>query len=162
MKRGYRRRASRRHRSRPTPKWLLKAEDIDQVARQRCLMVLSVLSGETPVTDAIKTAGISRGTYYQLETRALSAMLRSLGPTPSLEEVETTLTSLAARSTPLVVCLPRQSGQKEVRYAHLLSGAVTITDPLLVPEPELDRISKLEKELDDLRKQFEEFRRRFE
>jgi hypothetical protein len=43
-------------------------------------MVLSVLSGEKPVTDAIKEAGMSRGTYYQLETRALSAMLRALGP----------------------------------------------------------------------------------
>lgn len=52
-------------------------------------MVLSVLSGETPVTDAIKTAGISRGTYYQLETRALSAMLRALGPLASAEGVET-------------------------------------------------------------------------
>lgn len=52
-------------------------------------MVLSVLSGETPVTDAIKTAGISRGTYYQLETRALSAMLRALGPQASAEGLET-------------------------------------------------------------------------
>jgi hypothetical protein len=52
-------------------------------------MVLSVLSGETPVTDAIKTAGISRGRYYQLETPALSAMLRALGPLASAEGVET-------------------------------------------------------------------------
>jgi hypothetical protein len=43
-------------------------------------MVLSVLSGEKPVTDAITEAGISRATYYHLETRALSAMLRALGP----------------------------------------------------------------------------------
>jgi hypothetical protein len=43
-------------------------------------MVLSVLSGEKPVTQAIQEAGISRGTYYQLETRALEAMLRALGP----------------------------------------------------------------------------------
>jgi hypothetical protein len=89
MKTRRRRRGSRRHRARPTPKWLLKSEEIDQIAQQRCLMVLSVLSGETPVTDAIKTAGISRGTYYQLETRALSAMLRALGPLASAEGVET-------------------------------------------------------------------------
>ena len=69
-----------KHRSRPTPKWLLTSEDLDQIAQQRCLMVLSVLSGETPVTEAIAQAGISRATYYQLETRALSAMLRALGP----------------------------------------------------------------------------------
>lgn len=89
MKTRRRRRGSRRHRARSTPKWLMRSEEIDQIAQQRCLMVLSVLSGETPVTDAIKTAGISRGTYYQLETRALSAMLRALGPLASAEGVET-------------------------------------------------------------------------
>lgn len=89
MKTRRRRRGSRKHRPRTTPKWLLKSEEIDQIAQQRCLMVLSVLSGETPVTDAIKAAGISRGTYYQLETRALSAMLRALGPLASAEGVET-------------------------------------------------------------------------
>jgi hypothetical protein len=50
-------------------------------------MLLSVLSGEKPVTDAISEASISRGTYYQLETRALGAMLRALAPGAS--EVET-------------------------------------------------------------------------
>jgi hypothetical protein len=89
MKTRRRRHASRRHRPRTTPKWLLKSEEIDLIAQRRCLMVLSVLSGETPVTDAIKTAGISRGTYYQLETRALSAMLRALGPLASAEGLET-------------------------------------------------------------------------
>lgn len=43
-------------------------------------MVLSVLSGEKPVTDAIRQAKISRGTYYQMETRALNAMLAALNP----------------------------------------------------------------------------------
>ncbi len=43
-------------------------------------MVLSVLSGEKPVTDAIRLAKISRGTYYQMETRALNAMLAALNP----------------------------------------------------------------------------------
>lgn len=84
-----RKHASRRNRPRGTPRWLLKSEEIDRVAQQRCLMVLSVLSGETPVTDAIKTAGISRGTYYQMETRALNAMLRALGPLGSAESLET-------------------------------------------------------------------------
>ena len=75
-----RRHGSRKLRSRPTPKWIMTSKDLDKVAQQRCLMVLSVLSGEMPVTEAISQAGISRGTYYQLETRALSAMLRALGP----------------------------------------------------------------------------------
>ena len=80
-------RLRRKNRSRPTPKWLSNSPDLDQVAKARCLMVLSVLSGEKPVTDAIGETGISRGTYYQLETRALSAMLRALGPN-ALEETE--------------------------------------------------------------------------
>jgi hypothetical protein len=44
------------------------------------LLVLSVLSGEKPVTSAIEDAGISRGFYYQLETKALNAMLLALAP----------------------------------------------------------------------------------
>jgi hypothetical protein len=43
-------------------------------------MILRVLSGELPVTEAIVAAKISRGTYYQLETRALEAMLTALNP----------------------------------------------------------------------------------
>jgi hypothetical protein len=85
-----RRRGSRRLRSRPTPKWLLKSEELDKIAQQRCLLVLSVLSGETPVTEAIAQAGISRAAYYQLETRALSAMLRALGPLAGPEGAEST------------------------------------------------------------------------
>jgi hypothetical protein len=70
----------RKRRSRPTPKWLRQTNGLDAVARRRCLLVLSVLSGETPVSDAIEEARISRGTYYQLETRALQAMLHALNP----------------------------------------------------------------------------------
>ena len=76
----------------------------------------------------------------------------------SLEAVETTLNSLMSGEPPLIVRLPRQSGQKEVRYAHLLSGEVRLTEP----EAEPDRIGKLEKEVDDLKKQFEQFRKQFE
>ena len=78
----------------------------------------------------------------------------------SLQEVEITLNSLMSGATPLVVRLPRQTGQKEVRYAHLLSGEVRLTEP--EPEPEPDRIGKLEKEVEDLKKQFEQFRKQFE
>lgn len=70
----------RKHRSRPVPKWLESTQGLDAMARSRCLMVLSVLSGEKPVTDAITEAKISRGTYYQMETRALNAMLGALNP----------------------------------------------------------------------------------
>lgn len=67
-------------RSRPTPRWLTKKVDLDAVARNRLLMVLAVLSGAKPVTEAIVEAGISRGFYYQLETKAINAMLLALAP----------------------------------------------------------------------------------
>jgi hypothetical protein len=72
----------RRHRSRPVPKWIREKQELDEMARRRCLLVLSVLSGEKPVTDAIAEAGLSRNTYYQLEEKALEAMLAALGPSP--------------------------------------------------------------------------------
>jgi len=82
----------------------------------------------------------------------------------SLEEVETTLNSLASGERPLICKLPRQSGQKEARFAHLLSGEVKFTEP--EPEPEapqqLDRLSKLETEVEELKRQFEQFRKQFE
>lgn len=78
----------------------------------------------------------------------------------SLEDVETTLNTLMSGEFPLIVRLPRQSGQKEVRFAHLLSGDVAVTEPETAPE--LDRIGKLEKEIEDLKNQFEQFRKQFE
>jgi len=71
---------NRRHRARPIPKWLLQKEELDQVAQRRTLMILSVLSGEKPVTDAILEAKISRGHYYQLEEKALEAILVAMEP----------------------------------------------------------------------------------
>jgi uncharacterized protein len=49
----------------------------------------------------------------------------------SLSEVEETLESLASRDDPLVVRVERQPGQKEARYAQLLSGPpdAAITTP---------------------------------
>jgi uncharacterized protein YceH (UPF0502 family) len=80
----------------------------------------------------------------------------------SLEDVETTLNSLMSGESPLIVRLPRQTGQKEVRYAHLLSGPGTYGQKDEDAEPELDRVSKLEREVEDLKKQFEQFRKQFE
>ena len=70
----------RKNRSRPTPKWLTTQQDLDEVARKRCVMILQTLSGVEPVSDVIEREKISRGTYYQLETRALRAMLGALTP----------------------------------------------------------------------------------
>jgi hypothetical protein len=73
---------TRKLRSRPVPKWLEEKRDLDEMARRRCLLVLSVLSGAKPVTEAIAETGMSRNTYYQLEEKALDGMLAALGPTP--------------------------------------------------------------------------------
>src|ERR1041385_7698082 len=47
-----------------------------------------------------------------------------------LGEVQETLDKLAHRDEPLIVKLERQTGQKDARYAHLLSGEV---DPANLP-----------------------------
>ena len=97
-----------------------------------------------------------------------------LAPFESLPEVEATLTALIDRpSTPLVIRLPRQAGQKEARFAHLLSGEVAMEAPdAPAPTdsaPATDRIDALEQaltelrtEVTDLRQQLETFRTQFE
>ena len=80
LRRPYKVHNRRKPRPRPTPKWLLHSNELEATPRSRCLMVLSVLSGEKPVTEAILEAKISRNTYYKLETRALQAILAAMRP----------------------------------------------------------------------------------
>ncbi len=70
----------RAERKRGVPRWLTGRTDLDQVAQRRALLILSVLSGHTPVTTAITEHGISRPLYYQLETKALVGMMKALVP----------------------------------------------------------------------------------
>src|SRR5688572_29745243 len=70
----------REPRRRGVPRWLSGRKDLDQVAQRRTLLILSVLSGHTPVTTAIAEHGISRPLYYQLEMKALLGMMRALVP----------------------------------------------------------------------------------
>jgi uncharacterized protein YceH (UPF0502 family) len=98
------------------------------------------------------------------EIRTRSASLYDFA---SLEQTQTTLDSLMAGEKPFVVRLQRQPGQKEVRYAHLLSGEVQAAvepEPQQHPQPEpnLDRLERLEKDVEDLKRQFEQFRRQFQ
>lgn len=88
-----------------------------------------------------------------------------LFPFKELNDVEMTLHCLINRDEPLVVKLPRQPGQKESRYAHLLSGepsfdkeerltgAEAVRTAVLVDD---DRIIKLEHEIQALRRALEE------
>ncbi len=81
-----------------------------------------------------------------------------------LDAVESTLHRLGEME--FVKKLPRQAGFKEPRYAQLLAGDVEANEePVAVPErgaPERDRIAVLEASVADLRREFEEFRKRFE
>jgi hypothetical protein len=76
--------------------------------------------------------------------------------------VEITLQSLATLEPPLVVQLPRQPGQKEVRWAHLLSGEPQLQEastrtPVQPPVSE-DRIEALEQDVASLRAELAELR----
>ncbi len=118
----------RKPRSRPTPRWLVKGQDLDLIAQRRCLMVLSVLSGERPVTEAIGEAKISRGFYYQLETRALMAMLRAL--TPGTEVDGSADATLSGRLAALEAQVKRL--QQEKRRAERM---LLLTRKLVKPGP---------------------------
>jgi len=81
-----------------------------------------------------------------------------------LEAVENTLNHLAEQG--MVMRLPRQAGSRESRYAHLLSGEVAVTEEPAAPPAKVaayeERITSLERDLADLRREFEAFRGRFE
>ena len=107
-----------------------------------------------------------------------------------LDSVNATLRHLIERDPPLVKLLPRQPGTKEARYAHLLSGDVTIpiesvpastssptksvitfpsTAASTPPPASVDRITQLEQkvtalqeEIADLKQQLANFRKQFE
>lgn len=111
------------------PKWLQDSEKLDAMARSRCLMVLSVLSGEKPVTDAIQEAKIARGTYYQMETRALNAMLAALNPLASVSE--TAVPDLSAtRIEALLERITQLEQEKRRTQRLLLLTRKTIRAPL--------------------------------
>lgn len=120
----------RKHRRRPIPGWL-KGSELDAIARARCLMVLSVLSGETPVTDAIGAAKISRATYYQLETRALHAMLAALNPLASTSQTGAAdLAAAAARIETLEGQVSRLEQEKRRTQRLLLLTRKSIRAPV--------------------------------
>jgi len=92
-----------------------------------------------------------------------------------LEEVDETLRALKTKDEPMVMSLPRQPGQKEARFAHLLSGEPEIEiseagaekHPRRAGDP--DRVTKLEEQVqtlaqqvENLTTQFEEFKKQFE
>src|SRR3984885_1856315 len=106
-------------------------------------------------------------TLGELRTRA-----ERMHPFDDLAEVE----SVLDRMPELVTKLPRRPGEKEARYAHLLSGtpvvaAASLEESAAPPAtlPRADRVATLEaevaqlrQELEDLKQQFARFQKQFE
>ncbi|MEZ5427053.1 MAG: YceH family protein [Pyrinomonadaceae bacterium] len=84
-----------------------------------------------------------------------------------LDEVNQTIEGLIRREEPIVFKLERQPGQKEARYAHLLSGEIDMEN-FSFPTSSAggaaknERIEKLERELEEMRGELDSFRREFE
>ena len=132
-------------------------------------------------------------TYYELEPAevAVMAVLMLRGPQTmgelrertgrmqqfsGLDEVQQTLSALAAREDPLVLRLERLAGQKDARFAQLLTGPIDV-DALAAAHPPRaqatesanERIASLEAEvqrlaaeIEQLRETFADFRKQFE
>ena len=114
-----------------------------------------------------------RGPQTIGEIRERSGRMHEFG---DLNEVQATLDDLSRRDEPLIVKLERQPGQKEARYAHLLSGPVDVTKLAAAAErtssagsASNDRIEKLETEVERLSSElaefkavFDEFRKQFD
>lgn len=116
------------------------------------LAVLAVLALRGPQTAAELRARTERAHTFE-----------------SAGAVESLLERLSAREDPLVVVLPRQPGQHQNRWAHLLGGPVDVdalaaASPSLAPRPSgpspaADRIADLEREIGELRARLERLER---
>ena len=127
--------------------------------------VLHLTAAETGLLCAL----MLRGPQTPGELRGNASRLYDFA---GLDEVEQTLTALISHEPePLVTRLPRQLGQKEVRFGHLLSGEVKVEAPVEVErtasrqtlEQRMEqKIDTLAAEVERLKAQFEEFKKQFE
>lgn len=126
-------------------------------------------SAETAVIDVM----LLRGPQMLGELRTRTERLHGFS---GLGEIQETLDRLARRDDPLVIRLPVQPGQKEARFAHLLSGDIDVeafavaqatrstrssVDGERVEKLE-EEVSSLRAEVDALKQTFEEFKKQFE
>ncbi len=128
-----------------------------------------------PPETALMCVLMLRGPQTIGELRGNAARLHTFS---SLEDVDATVTGLMAHEPDqLIVRLPRQPGQKEARFAHLLSGAPVEEIAAEAPAPrpssakqsDRERIEQLEQtvtalteEVQTLKQQFAEFKKQFE
>jgi uncharacterized protein YceH (UPF0502 family) len=85
-----------------------------------------------------------------------------------LDDIQYTLQRLAEHEPPLVVPLPRQPGQKEIRYAHLLCGEPDVPEPATyastAPSPGslAGRVDTMELEIELLKEEIRLMKDRFQ
>lgn len=113
-----------------------------------------------PAEVAVMAVLMLRGPQTVGEIRGRTDRLHEF---TSLPEVQETLDKLAHRDEPLVVRLERQIGQKDARYAHLLSGEIDVASlpaarERTVTGGQSERIEKLESEIEALKNEFAAFR----
>jgi hypothetical protein len=136
----------------------------------------------TPPELAVMCVLMLRGPQTTGEIRGRTSRLYEFA---DLSEVEATLEKLMEHDDPaLVTRLPRMTGQKEARYAHLLAGEVAAAAPaadeqrtaaprtekaVLEVRAENEKVARLEAELETLRRevaylreQFEDFKKQFD
>lgn len=126
-----------------------------------------------PAETAVIDVMLLRGPQTLGELRTRTERLHGFS---GLGEIQETLDGLARRDDPLVVRLPVQPGQKEARFAHLLSGEIDV-EAFAVAQAsrstrssvDAERVEKLEEdvtslraEVEALKKTFEEFKKQFE
>ena len=123
-----------------------------------------VLHLNAPET-AVMCVLMLRGPQTPGELRGNAARLHEFA---GLDEVEQTLAGLISHDPdPLVTRLPRQPGQKEVRFAHLLSGEIRVealseAAPLSPRQTLEQKVDALAAEVEKLRLQFEQFKKQFD
>jgi len=117
-----------------------------------------------PAEAALVCLLLLRGPQTAGELRGRSERMHAFA---SIEEVEQTAAALT--DVGLITKLPRQPGRKEARYAHLLCGAPENVEEVsaspesatLIVRAENERLSALEKEVAELRRELEELRQAF-
>lgn len=119
----------------------------------------------TPLETALLCELLLRGPQTPGELRTRAARMAEV---KEVSEVETALAQLASRTDgPFVVRLPREMGRRDARYAHLLSGEVSIpapsaSEPISAPRQgsSLERIEQLEQLVADLRRELDELKQK--
>jgi len=124
----------------------------------------------SPEETAAMCVLMLRGPLTPGEIRSSSGRLYDF---KDLAEVDDTLKRLIENEQgPLIVMIPRQPGQKETRYAHLMAGEINL-DEIQYSAPYHaspaaglggleDQIAELRREIQELREEFQEFKKQFE